>query len=170
MCWHVLRIDIKLDYELVKQYHPDSKLSHSVPPDVRQARFNSISAAYDDLRGVRRSSNPWSSSSSTSNSGFGPSRTWTGRRNQWGGFEYEPDVKPDPNGVTEPFFLSKGGVMFALVAVVVRYILSCLSPSSQLFCHFLGRHHLSRSCVIYLPDHGGRTEARGSASESRRCS
>ncbi|KAF9517140.1 hypothetical protein BS47DRAFT_1254928, partial [Hydnum rufescens UP504] len=38
-------------YELVKIYHPDSAQSHSVPPEIRQARFNSISSAYDDLRG-----------------------------------------------------------------------------------------------------------------------
>jgi len=38
------------DYDLVRHYHPD-KVGASLTPEVAQARFQSISAAYDVLRG-----------------------------------------------------------------------------------------------------------------------
>ncbi|KAI0076370.1 hypothetical protein K474DRAFT_1262397 [Panus rudis PR-1116 ss-1] len=40
-------------YDLVRIYHPDSPLSRTLPPSQAQARFQSISAAYDALRGKR---------------------------------------------------------------------------------------------------------------------
>ena len=42
------------DYDLVRIYHPDSIVNRSVAPETAQARFQSISAAYDVLRGKRR--------------------------------------------------------------------------------------------------------------------
>ncbi|KAA1472887.1 hypothetical protein DENSPDRAFT_839258 [Dentipellis sp. KUC8613] len=38
-------------YELVRIYHPDSPVARVYPPEVSQARFHAISAAYDTLRG-----------------------------------------------------------------------------------------------------------------------
>lgn len=41
-----------LDYDLVRLYHPDSPVSRTIHPDpaVRQARFHSITAAYEALQ------------------------------------------------------------------------------------------------------------------------
>ncbi|KAH8096791.1 hypothetical protein BXZ70DRAFT_315658 [Cristinia sonorae] len=41
-------------YDLVRIYHPDSPLNRALPPATVQARFQSISAAYDVLRGRSR--------------------------------------------------------------------------------------------------------------------
>ncbi|KAL4265902.1 J domain-containing protein [Pleurotus pulmonarius] len=50
--------DIKARYyELVRIHHPDSIHGRSIPPRLRHARFQSITAAYDALRGKRASSN-----------------------------------------------------------------------------------------------------------------
>lgn len=40
-------------YELVKVHHPDSTTARELPPEVAQARFHSITQAYDVLRGRR---------------------------------------------------------------------------------------------------------------------
>lgn len=48
-----------VDYDLVRIYHPDSPVNHSVPPHIAQSRFHAISAAYDVLRG-RPTSHPFS--------------------------------------------------------------------------------------------------------------
>lgn len=42
------------DYDLVRIYHPDSIVNRAVAPETAQARFQSISVAYDVLRGKRR--------------------------------------------------------------------------------------------------------------------
>jgi len=39
------------DYDLVRIYHPDSPIARNYPPETAQARFQSISKAYDLLRG-----------------------------------------------------------------------------------------------------------------------
>lgn len=39
------------DYELVRVHHPDSPQCRDLPANVRRARFQSISHAYDVLRG-----------------------------------------------------------------------------------------------------------------------
>ncbi|KAI0040063.1 hypothetical protein FA95DRAFT_1566725 [Auriscalpium vulgare] len=41
-------------YDLVRAHHPDSPACRSLPPDVRHARFQAITAAYDNLRGRSR--------------------------------------------------------------------------------------------------------------------
>ena len=41
------------DYDLVRVHHPDSPFCRNLPPAERHARFQSISAAYDVLRGVK---------------------------------------------------------------------------------------------------------------------
>jgi len=38
-------------YDLVRIYHPDSPIARNYPPETAQARFQSISKAYDLLRG-----------------------------------------------------------------------------------------------------------------------
>ncbi|KAF9227308.1 hypothetical protein BS17DRAFT_775260 [Gyrodon lividus] len=38
-------------YELVRIYHPDSPIARKYPPEVAQARFQSIAKAYDLMRG-----------------------------------------------------------------------------------------------------------------------
>ncbi|KIJ67831.1 hypothetical protein HYDPIDRAFT_107347 [Hydnomerulius pinastri MD-312] len=38
-------------YDLVRIYHPDSPIARHSPPEVAQARFQSISKAYDLMRG-----------------------------------------------------------------------------------------------------------------------
>ncbi|KAI0344557.1 hypothetical protein BDW22DRAFT_1326270 [Trametopsis cervina] len=38
-------------YDLVRIYHPDSPVSRALPSPTAQARFQSITAAYDSLRG-----------------------------------------------------------------------------------------------------------------------
>ncbi|OAX33264.1 hypothetical protein K503DRAFT_775805 [Rhizopogon vinicolor AM-OR11-026] len=45
-------------YELVRIYHPDSAVARHYPPEVSQARFQSISKAYDILRGKTSSGEP----------------------------------------------------------------------------------------------------------------
>lgn len=147
------------DYELMKLYHPDSAQSlyknHSseiLTSEIRQERLNVISAAYDALRGIKpiqprwrpysrtSSSSAGAGSSSSSGGGEPGRRRWTGRRNQWGGFEYEPQVQPHPDGLTEPFFLSKNGVLITLVVIVVSTVLSVrliyISPTT-----IAARHH-----------------------------
>lgn len=126
------------DYQLVKLHHPDSIASRdsNLSSELRNERFNSISRAYDILRGIHHLS-PMSpnssgarrwpdanakSSSSYANGFSDPSeseRERTGRRNQWGGWEYKPHVKPDPGGATEPFFMTKRGTMASLVGLMV---------------------------------------------------
>ncbi|KAI0820253.1 hypothetical protein BC628DRAFT_1469754 [Trametes gibbosa] len=43
-------------YELVRVHHPDSPLGRNISPSVRHSRFQSITAAYDILRGKRTGS------------------------------------------------------------------------------------------------------------------
>lgn len=43
----------KEDYDLVRVHHPDSPHGRDIPQKVRHARFQSITRAYDILRGVR---------------------------------------------------------------------------------------------------------------------
>jgi hypothetical protein len=45
-----------VDYDLVRAHHPDAPACRDVPPAERHARFQSISSAYDHLRGRRSSS------------------------------------------------------------------------------------------------------------------
>ncbi|EPS94893.1 hypothetical protein FOMPIDRAFT_1079253, partial [Fomitopsis schrenkii] len=46
--------DIKARYyDLVRVHHPDSPHGRDIPQKVRHARFQSITRAYDILRGVR---------------------------------------------------------------------------------------------------------------------
>lgn len=40
-----------LDYDLVRIYHPDSPIARNYPAEMAQARFHSISKAYDLMRG-----------------------------------------------------------------------------------------------------------------------
>ncbi|KAL7280286.1 hypothetical protein ACG7TL_005199 [Trametes sanguinea] len=44
------------DYELVRIHHPDSPFGRDLPPNVRHSRFQSITAAYDVLRGKKTAS------------------------------------------------------------------------------------------------------------------
>ncbi|KAJ2973527.1 hypothetical protein NUW54_g12049 [Trametes sanguinea] len=43
-------------YELVRIHHPDSPFGRDLPPNVRHSRFQSITAAYDVLRGKKTAS------------------------------------------------------------------------------------------------------------------
>jgi len=157
-------------YELMKLYHPDSaqslrrknknknKKENSsdevfllTSDDVRRERLNAIRMAYDALQGVRQQQQqqqqrhhhqywgPYSGRRTTSGMGMGR-RKWTGKKNEWGGFEYEPDIQPHPDGLTEPFILSKHGVMMCLVVIVASTVLSVrllyISPTS-----IAARHH-----------------------------
>jgi hypothetical protein len=47
---------IWIDYELVRIHHPDAPACRHVPPAERHTRFQSLSTAYDTLRGRRTSS------------------------------------------------------------------------------------------------------------------
>lgn len=49
----VLKCLAATDYELVRIYHPDSPVSRPLPSATAQARFQSITAAYDALRGKK---------------------------------------------------------------------------------------------------------------------
>jgi hypothetical protein len=49
--WQITDLQARVDYELVRVHHPDSPAARDVPSDVAQARFHSITAAYDALRG-----------------------------------------------------------------------------------------------------------------------
>lgn len=40
-----------LDYDLVRIYHPDSPIARKYPAEIAQAQFQSISKAYDLMRG-----------------------------------------------------------------------------------------------------------------------
>ena len=155
----------------MKLYHPDSAQSlcknHSseiLTSEIRRERLNVISAAYDALRGIKPIQPRWGPYSRTSSargtagggagtgsSGEDERRRWTGRRNQWGGFEYEPQVQPHPDGLTEPFFLSKNGVLITLVVIVVSNALLTLVLFSffLLFFWWLASFPLSR---LPMPD------------------
>src|SRR5258708_4901462 len=112
--------------------------------DIRQERLNAIRVAYDALRGRKPiqlwgpysgrpppPSSSWGTATgATTATGVGgragERRSRTRRKwipNEWGGFEYEPHVQPHPDGLAEPFFLSKHGVMMCLVLIVVSYLL-----------------------------------------------
>ncbi|KAI0308705.1 hypothetical protein OF83DRAFT_1041656, partial [Amylostereum chailletii] len=46
------KADVKARYyDLVRRHHPDSPLCRDVPPEVRHARFQAITAAYEKLSG-----------------------------------------------------------------------------------------------------------------------
>ncbi|KAF8329367.1 uncharacterized protein EI90DRAFT_3125155 [Cantharellus anzutake] len=114
----------------MKLYHPDSAQFRTNPfeiltPELRQERLNAIRGAYDALRGAKQAR--WGASHRGPSMGEragAEGRRWTGKKNEWGGFAYEPEVRPHPDGLTEPFILSKNGVMMSLVAVVVLTVLS----------------------------------------------
>lgn len=42
---------LSVDYDLVRIYHPDSPVARKYPAEIAQARFQSISTAYDLMRG-----------------------------------------------------------------------------------------------------------------------
>lgn len=42
---------LRLDYELVRRYHPDSAFARSLPPETAHTQFQAMSRAYDVLRG-----------------------------------------------------------------------------------------------------------------------
>lgn len=51
-------IKLNSDYELVRYHHPDSHHCRGLPQDTAHARFQSITAAYDYLRGATTSPLP----------------------------------------------------------------------------------------------------------------
>jgi hypothetical protein len=51
--YSLIHLFVYLDYDLVRVHHPDSPFCRNLPPAERHARFQSISAAYDVLRGVK---------------------------------------------------------------------------------------------------------------------
>lgn len=51
-------INLIQDYELVRYHHPDSYHCRGLPQDTAHARFQSITAAYDYLRGATKSPFP----------------------------------------------------------------------------------------------------------------
>ncbi|KII86079.1 hypothetical protein PLICRDRAFT_44538 [Plicaturopsis crispa FD-325 SS-3] len=46
-------------YDLVRTHHPDSPNVRTLPPPVRRAHFQAITAAYDALRGKSTASDSW---------------------------------------------------------------------------------------------------------------
>lgn len=86
----------------MKLFHPDTASQDGTPSKACQERFQRITAAYNHLRrSDGRSRLPSVSDIYRSGSGAqNRNRTWTGKRNEWGGFEYQYDdhfnVKGDP--------------------------------------------------------------------------
>ncbi|KAG8991984.1 hypothetical protein FRB94_012102 [Tulasnella sp. JGI-2019a] len=80
-------------YELVKLFHPDTAAQDGASSKVRQDRFQRITVAYNQLRRKNGRSKLPSVSDiyRASGSGAQANRTWTGKRNEWGGFEYQYD-------------------------------------------------------------------------------
>lgn len=110
-----------LDFELARIYHPDSAVSRPLPAEVRQERWNAISAAYDSLRGKGKSAWP---AGSRSPSAYPTAASYSSprpapRRTPWGGFEHDGHPRPHPDGLTEPFYLSQNTVMLSVLIGVV---------------------------------------------------
>jgi len=115
-------------YELVKEHHPDSPPARNLSPDIAHHRFRAIRTAYDSLQ--RKSFSPSSSSDShfaevlrrsQRQSQTGEQPKWTGKRNEWGGFEYEfsGDSPPPRNTTVGGMFMDNGSFFVALCVFAV---------------------------------------------------
>ncbi|KAG8845221.1 hypothetical protein FRB96_002596 [Tulasnella sp. 330] len=83
-------------YELAKYFHPDTAPQDGASPEARRERFQRITAAYKQLRRGRGRNNKFPTLSEIHSN-----RRWTGKMNQWGGFQYEYDHDPNEKAGTE---------------------------------------------------------------------
>lgn len=89
-------------YELVKVHHPDS--CHGLDPAISHERFQRIQQAYNFLRKPRRSTARGVGVSyaayryAPQKAPDGSTRQWTGKMNEWGGFQYQYDHEFNQTG------------------------------------------------------------------------
>jgi len=91
---------ICVDYELVRLHHPDSTDGRRLPPSIAHARFRSIKASYDYLRGHTLSPHP-NARQAPKAEGFDPyQRELARRRRAWeasGGHSHNHKRYSDPH-------------------------------------------------------------------------
>ncbi|CAE6413675.1 unnamed protein product [Rhizoctonia solani] len=124
-------------YELVRSHHPDCMACRSLPRAVAHERFQAITHAYEVLTGKRKAGRGAATTSeavelarrrAAYRAAYASGRPYTGRRNEWGGFEY-----PDSPAYRERY--SKGDVtgnQAFLVAVSVMTIVVALLQATHL--------------------------------------
>ncbi|KDN50752.1 hypothetical protein RSAG8_01250, partial [Rhizoctonia solani AG-8 WAC10335] len=124
-------------YELVRFHHPDCMACRSLPRAVRKERFQAITHAYEILTGKRKAGRGATTTAEAMElarrraayrGAYATGRPYTGRRNEWGGFEY-----PDSAASRERY--SKGdmtGNQAFLVAVSVMTIVVALLQATHL--------------------------------------
>ncbi|CUA75884.1 hypothetical protein RSOLAG22IIIB_01885 [Rhizoctonia solani] len=124
-------------YELVRSHHPDCIACRSLPRAVAHERFQAITHAYGVLTGKRNAGRGATTTSeavelarrrAAYRAAYASGRPYTGRRNEWGGFEY-----PDSSAYRERY--DKGditGNQAFLVAVSVMTIVVALLQATHL--------------------------------------
>ncbi|KAF8754100.1 hypothetical protein RHS01_06403 [Rhizoctonia solani] len=122
-------------YELVRSHHPDCIACRSLPRTVAHERFQAITHAYEVLTGKRKAGRGAATTAEAAEiarrraayrAAYASGRPYTGRRNEWGGFEY-----PDSAAYRERY--SKGditGNQAFYVAVSVMASLATNLPGS----------------------------------------
>ncbi|KAF8689053.1 Caspase domain, partial [Rhizoctonia solani] len=124
-------------YELVRSHHPDCIACRSLPRTVAHERFQAITHAYEVLTGKRKAGRGAATTAEAAEiarrraayrAAYASGRPYTGRRNEWGGFEY-----PDSAAYRERY--SKGDItgnqaFYVAVSVIVVALLQAthLSP------------------------------------------
>ncbi|CAE6423205.1 unnamed protein product [Rhizoctonia solani] len=136
------------DYELVRSHHPDCVACRSLPRAVAHQRFQAITHAYEVLTGKRKAGRGVATPAESAElarrraayrATYASGRPYTGRRNEWGGFEYPDSAayrerynKGDTTG-NQAFFVAVS-VMTIVVALLqathISPLLYSKSPSS----------------------------------------
>ncbi|CAE6427383.1 unnamed protein product [Rhizoctonia solani] len=124
-------------YELVRSHHPDCIACRSLPRAVAHERFQAITHAYEVLTGKRKAGRAAATTAEAAElarrraayrAAYASGRPYTGRRNEWGGFEH-----PDSAAYRERY--SKGditGNQAFYVAVSVMVIVVALLQATHL--------------------------------------
>ncbi|KAH7342027.1 hypothetical protein B0J17DRAFT_284688 [Rhizoctonia solani] len=135
-------------YELVRSHHPDCMACRSLPRAVAHQRFQAITHAYEVLTGKRKTGRGAATPTESVElarrraayrAAYASGRPYTGRRNEWGGFEYPDSAayrerynKGDATG-NQAFFVAVS-VMTIVVALLqathLSPLLSSKPPSS----------------------------------------
>ncbi|CAE6519558.1 unnamed protein product [Rhizoctonia solani] len=143
-------------YELVRSHHPDCMACRSLPRAVAHERFQAITHAYEVLTGKRKTGRGAATSAeavelarrrAAYRAAYATGRPYTGRRNEWGGFEYPDSAayrgRYDKGDITgnQAFFVAVSVMTIVVALLQVTHISPLLSSKPPSSVSAVDRHH-----------------------------
>ncbi|KAJ1307275.1 hypothetical protein OPQ81_001386 [Rhizoctonia solani] len=149
--------DIKARYyELVRSHHPDCIACRSIPRAVAHERFQAITHAYEVLTGKRKTGRGPATTAEAAElarrraayrAAYATGRPYTGRRNEWGGFEYPDSAayreryhKGDVTG-NQAFFVAVSVMTIVVALLQVTHISPLLASKPPSSVSAVDRRH-----------------------------